>query len=192
MGLPEIFLIAVGLSMDAFAVSITLGLSAKNMKLKETFIPGLYFGFFQALMPALGFFAGIYFVDKIQFLDHWIACALLVFIGGKMIKDSICASRSSARESEKTAGYSFMFSKMLILAIATSIDALAVGISFSFFKINIWRAILITGMTTFIISSCGVKVGKSFGNKFQSKAEFAGGAVLVAIGVKILIEHLFF
>jgi putative Mn2+ efflux pump MntP len=186
MGLPEIFLIAVGLSMDAFAVSITIGLSAKEMKHKEILIPGLYFGFFQALMPALGFFAGIFFAEKIQFLDHWITFVLLGILGGKMIKDSF------SKEDKKTAEHSFKFITMLVLAIATSIDALAVGITYSFFKINIFTAILITGITTFVISTCGVKIGIAFGSKFQSKAEFFGGAVLVAIGVKILIEHLFF
>ena len=186
MGLPEIILIAVGLAMDAFAVSITLGLSSKNPKSGEIIIPGLYFGFFQALMPFIGFFSGIYFADKIQSLDHWIAFALLGFIGGKMIKDSF------AKEKEETAGYSPGFIKMLVLALATSVDALAVGITFAFFQVNIFRAIAITGVTTFFISTLGVKIGNVFGTRFKSWAEFTGGAVLVAIGIKIVIEHLFF
>jgi putative Mn2+ efflux pump MntP len=196
MSFIEIFLIALSLSMDALAVSITIGMTTKDLKLPKTLIPGMYFGFFQALMPTIGFFAGLYFADKISFLDHWIAFVLLAFIGGKMIKDSVAGPNSKAGEDssskEKAAAYSLGFSKMLVLAIATSIDALAVGITFSFFKINILAAALLIGITTFIISTCGVKVGKIFGNKFQSKANLIGGAVLVAIGVKILIEHLFF
>jgi putative Mn2+ efflux pump MntP len=188
MGLFEIILIAVGLAMDAFAISISLGLAAKKPGLKETIIPGLYFGFFQALMPAIGYFAGVYFANQIQNLDHWIAFVLLGFIGGKMIKDSF----SKNRDKEETAGYSLAFTKMLVLAVATSIDALAVGITFAFFKIHLWSAILITGMTTFVISVCGVKIGNVFGTKFKSQSEFIGGAVLVLIGIKIVIEHTFF
>jgi putative Mn2+ efflux pump MntP len=188
MGLFEIILIAVGLAMDAFAVSITLGLQAKKPGLKETMIPGIYFGFFQALMPAIGYFAGIYFANQIQHLDHWIAFALLGFIGGKMIKDSL----SKDRDQEKSADHSLAFTKMLALAVATSIDALAVGITFAFFNVRIVSAIAITGMTTFFISICGVKIGGVFGTKFKSVSEFAGGAVLLLIGVKIVIEHTFF
>jgi len=170
--------------MDAFAVSITLGLSAKNPKVIQVLIPGFYFGFFQALMPLIGFYAGTYFAKDIQFLDHWVAFVLLGFIGGKMIKDSF------SKDEEKTDENPFMFMKMLILAIATSIDALAVGITYAFFALNIFIAILITGLTTFCISTAGVKTGIAFGAKFKSKAEFIGGAILVALGVKILIEHL--
>jgi putative Mn2+ efflux pump MntP len=196
MGLLEIFLIAVSLSMDAFAVSITIGMTSQDLKLPKTLIPGTYFGFFQALMPAIGFFAGVFFADKISFLDHWIAFALLAFIGGKMIKDSFAGRGSQAGQdsspNDKAAAYSLGFTKMLVLAIATSIDALAVGITFSFFQINIIVAALLIGITTFVISTLGVHAGKIFGNKFQSKAAFIGGAVLIAIGAKILIEHLFF
>ena len=187
MSLVEIILIAVGLSMDAFAVSISLGLSSEKPALKEYFIPGLFFGFFQALMPALGYFSGIYFVDKIQNLDHWIAFILLGFIGGKMIKDSF--EKNNAAKDGK---YSFQFFRMLILAIATSIDALAIGITFAFLKVNIAEAIIITGLITFLISMGGVKIGNIFGIKFKSKAELTGGLVLVIIGIKIVIEHLFF
>jgi putative Mn2+ efflux pump MntP len=186
MSLLEIVLIAIGLSMDAFAVSITLGLSAR--KTAEIIIPGVYFGFFQALMPLIGYFAGAFFADKIENTDHWIAFVLLGFIGGKMIKDSF----SKNNEEEKTDKYSFGFIKMLTLAVATSIDALAVGITFAVFKVNIYGAILITGATTFFISICGVKIGNTFGTKFKSKAEFTGGAVLIIIGIKIVIEHIFF
>ena len=186
MGLLEIILIAVSLSMDAFAVSITLGLSVKNPKIKEVLIPGIYFGFFQALMPLIGYFAGIYFANKIQNSDHWIAFVLLGFIGGKMIKDSF------AKDEEKVDANSFQFLRMLLLAIATSIDALVIGITFAFFEVNIWVAIIIIGFTTFSISTGGVKIGNLCGIKFKSKAEFIGGAVLVMLGIKILVEHLFF
>jgi putative Mn2+ efflux pump MntP len=171
--------------MDAFAVSITIGLSVKKPKIIEILIPGFYFGFFQALMPLIGFFAGTYFAKYIQFLDHWVAFVLLGFIGGKMIKDSF--SKDEERGNENP----FVFIKMLLLAIATSIDALAVGITFAFFKLNIFTAILITGLTTFCISTAGVITGYKFGAKFKSKAEFIGGAILIVIGFKILIEHLF-
>ena len=186
MSFLEIVLIAIALSMDAFAVSITLGLSAKRPKIREFLIPGIYFGFFQALMPLIGYFAGSFFAESIQHLDHWIAFGLLGFIGGKMIKDSF--SKDEERRDENQ----FLFLKMLLLAIATSIDALAVGITFALFEINIFTAILIIGLTTFCISIAGVKIGTIFGLRFKSKAEFAGGAVLILIGLRILIEHLFF
>ena len=186
MTLLEIILIAIGLSMDTFAVSITFGLSVRKPKLQEMLIPGIYFGFFQALMPLIGFFAGTYFAGKIQNLDHWIAFVLLSIIGGKMIKESF------SKDDEKVNENSFKFFKMLLLAIATSIDALAVGITFAFFETNIFKAIIIIGLTTLLISLCGVKIGNVFGSKLKSKAEFLGGAVLILIGIKILFEHLFF
>jgi len=186
MGLLEIILIAVGLSMDAFAVSITLGLSVKKPKITEYLIPGIYFGLFQAIMPLIGYLTGTLFAERVAVYDHWIAFVLLGFIGGKMIKDSFSKDEAETKEN------SFGFLKMLLLAIATSIDALAVGITFAFFRINIFMAILIIGLTTFFISISGVKIGNIFGVKFKSKAEFIGGAVLVILGIKILIEHLFF
>ena len=186
MRLLEIILIAIGLSMDAFAVSITLGLSVKKPTIKEILIPGLYFGFFQAFMPLIGYFTGINFANKIQNLDHWTAFVLLGVIGGKMIMESF------SKEEKKLDKNPFQFAKMLLLAVATSIDALAVGITFSFFEINIFKAIIITGLITFCISIGGVKIGNIFGTKFKSKAEFLGGAVLVILGFKILIEHLYF
>ena len=186
MGLLEIVLIALGLSMDAFAVSITLGLSVKKPKLKEFIIPGVFFGLFQALMPLIGFFVGLYFADRIQQFDHWVAFVLLGFIGAKMIKESFSKSK------EEASGNSFQFIKLLLLAIATSIDALAVGITFAFFEIHIIFAITIIGLTTFFISMIGVKIGNIFGTRFKSKAEFLGGAVLIFLGTRILIEHLFF
>jgi putative Mn2+ efflux pump MntP len=186
MGLLEIILIAIGLSMDAFAVSITLGLRVKNPTLKESIIPGTYFGFFQAFMPFVGFFAGIYFANKIENYDHWIAFILLGIIGGKMLIESF------SKKEEKISDNPFHFAKMLLLAIATSIDALVIGITFAFFNVNIFKAILIIGLTTFFISIAGMKIGNLFGERFKSKAEFFGGAVLVILGLKILIEHLFF
>lgn len=185
MSLLEIVLIALGLSMDAFAVSITLGLSVKKPRIREIIIPGIFFGLFQALMPAIGYFAGIFFADKIQNFDHWIAFALLGIIGGKMIKESL-----STRE-ETNENY-FTLIRLFVLAIATSIDALAIGITFVFFKVNIFMAVVITGIITFFISMTGVKMGNIFGSKFKSKAEFAGGAILVILGIKIVVEHLFF
>jgi putative Mn2+ efflux pump MntP len=186
MSIVEIFLIAIGLSMDAFAVSITLGLSDKKLKMAKFLLPGIYFGFFQALMPFIGFYGGKYFTGEIQILDHWIAFVLLAFIGGKMIKESFEKKEEKANEN------SYKFTRMLLLAVSTSIDALAVGITFAFFRINIFMAIIIIGLTTFIISIAGAKIGDVFGIKFKSKAEIFGGAILVMLGIKILIEHLFF
>jgi putative Mn2+ efflux pump MntP len=186
MGLLEILLIAVGLSMDAFAVSVTLGLSVRKPKISEVFIPGIYFGFFQALMPFIGYVAGTMFASKIQSLDHWIAFGLLGIIGAKMIKDSY------SKDEEKLNQNPFMFLKMFLLAIATSVDALAVGITFAFFEINIFKTVILIGLTTFLISIGGMKIGNIFGSKFKSKAEFLGGSILVLLGIKILIEHLFF
>jgi len=181
----EIILIAIGLSMDAFAVSIMLGLSVKKLTFKEFLIPGLFFGFFQGLMPLIGYYAGAMFAEKIQGFDHWIAFILLGIIGGNMIKDSFSKDNEEKKEHNQ-----FAFIHMLLLAIATSIDALAVGVTFAFFEINIFIAIAIIGFTTFCISMGGVKIGNIFGIKFKSKAELAGGIILAALGIKILIEHL--
>jgi putative Mn2+ efflux pump MntP len=181
----EIVLIAIGLSMDAFAVSITLGLSVKEPKIKEIMIPGIYFGFFQALMPTIGFFAGFYFANIVENFEHWIAFVLLGFIGGKMIKDSLSKDTNEKEENENV----FKFTKMLILAIATSIDALAVGVTLAFFKVNILMAAITIGLITFSISMCGVKIGNIFGIKFKSKAEFIGGTILILLGIKFVVEH---
>jgi putative Mn2+ efflux pump MntP len=185
MNLYEIIIIAFGLSMDAFAVSITLGLSAEKPKIKEITLPGLYFGFFQAFMPIIGYFFCFYFMDKIKEFDHWIAFVLLGIIGGKMIKDSF-----SGKE-EKINQNTLQFLKMLILAVATSIDALAIGITFAVLKVNILKAAIITGLITLFVSMLGVKIGNVFGIKYKSKAEFIGGVVLVLLGIKIAIEHIF-
>jgi len=186
MNLFEIILIAVGLSMDAFAVSITLGLSVEKPKKIQYLIPGIYFGFFQALMPLIGFITGKLFADKVQQFEHWIAFALLSLIGANMIKESF------SKKEEKNEDNPFNFLKMLLLAVATSIDALAVGVTFAFFKLNIIMALIIIGLTTFLFSIVGVKIGNIFGKKYKSKAELVGGAVLILLGLKILIEHLFF
>jgi putative Mn2+ efflux pump MntP len=183
MTLLEIILIAVGLSMDAFAVSITLGLSVKKPKIREYIIPGIYFGVFQALMPLIGYFAGTHFADKIQGIDRWVAFALLGFIGGNMIKESLSKDDGGDKVDEN----SFGMMKMLLLAVATSIDALAVGVTFALYKIKILMAIAIIGVTTCCISIGGVKIGNIFGTRFKSKAEFFGGIVLVILGVKMLI-----
>jgi len=184
MGLPEIIVIAIGLSMDAFAVSVTLGLLVKKPKLGEMILPGVYFGFFQALMTFSGYFAGTYFAKYILHLDHWIVFALLGFIGGNMIKDSF------SKKEEKPVENPYHPVKMLFLAVATSIDAFAAGITFSFFDIPVFATIMIIGLTTFFISIAGVKAGNLFGLLFKSKAELLGGVVLVIIGLKVLIEHL--
>jgi putative Mn2+ efflux pump MntP len=185
MGLLEIVLIAFGLSMDAFAVSVTLGLSVRKTTARQILIPGVYFGFFQALMPVIGYFAGFYFANTVQKFEHWISFALLGFIGGKMIKDSL----SKETEEEQTNENAFQFVKMFILAIATSIDALAVGVTFAFYKVNIVTAAIIIGLITFFISMCGVKIGNIFGIRYKSKAEFAGGTILILLGIKFVIEH---
>ncbi len=184
MSFIEIFLIGIGLSMDAFAVSICKGLSVQKVKPKHCLITGLYFGGFQALMPFLGYVLGFRFKDFIMNFDHWVAFVLLVIIGANMIKESY-------GDCEKV-GDSFDFKTMFPLAVATSIDALAVGITFAFLQVNIIAAITIIGITTFAFGVVGLKVGNAFGLKYRSKAEFFGGLVLIFIGLKILIEHVFF
>ncbi len=182
MGLIEIILIGIGLAMDAFAVSICKGLSMKKMDWKKAIIIGLYFGGFQALMPAIGYFLGIGFETKIKNIDHWVAFILLSFIGINMIKEAF-------QENDKDADENIDFKTMIILSIATSIDALTVGITFAFLNVNIFLAISIIGIITFIISSIGVKIGNVFGDKYESKAEITGGVILILIGLKILLEH---
>ena len=185
VGIPEIIIIAIVLSMDSFAVSVTLGLSAGQLKINQIFMPGIYFGFFQAIMPLIGYFAGTILAGIISSLDHWVAFTLLGFIGVKMIKESF------SRNKGKTGEISFKAGKMLLLSIATSIDAFIVGITFSFLKVDIVSSILIIGVTTFMISTGGVIIGNIFGLKFKSRAELAGGIILILLGIKILIEHLY-
>lgn len=183
MGFVEILIIAVALSMDAFAVALCKGLSVSKLKPKHALIVGLYFGGFQALMPVIGYLLGFKFEDAIASVDHWIAFVLLALIGANMIREAV-----SGEEEELDA--SFGFKTMLLLAVATSIDALAVGVSFAFLKVNIVTAALSIGVTTFILSAIGVAIGNVFGAKFKSKAEIAGGVVLILMGLKILLEHL--
>ena len=185
MSLTELFLIAVGLSMDAFAVSICKGLSMQKMNRRNALVIGLYFGGFQGFMPFLGYLLGSRFQDAIASYDHWIAFILLAVIGGNMIKESM------DKELEHFDS-SVAFKDMVILAIATSIDALAVGVTFAFLKVQIVPAVSFIGVITFCLSVVGVKVGTIFGSRYKSKAELAGGLILLLIGTKILVEHLFF
>ena len=184
MGFIELLLIAVGLSMDAFAVSICKGLSVQKVKPKHAACVALYFGGFQALMPLLGFFLASSFAEYIKRFDHWIAFVLLAFIGLNMIRES----REEAEEEKPYTGINFK--ELFILAVATSIDALAVGVTFAFLQVNIVPAIAIIGCTTFVISLAGVYVGNVFGARYKSRAELTGGVILVLIGLKILLEHL--
>ena len=183
MGLIELCILSIGLAMDAFAVSVCKGLSMIRMKWKNAIIIGAYFGYFQALMPALGYLLGYNFQDRISNIDHWIAFILLGVIGINMIKEAISKENDVHNDSVK-------FKDMIVLAIATSIDALAVGITFAFLNVNLILAISLIGIITFIISVLGVKVGNIFGDKYEKKAEFAGGIILIFLGIKILVEHL--
>lgn len=184
MSLLELFIIAVGLSMDAFAVSICKGLSMCRMSWKNAAIVGLYFGGFQAIMPAFGYLLGSQFKDAIVNIDHWIAFILLSIIGINMIREAL-------NDEEESCDASLDFVNMLILAIATSIDALAVGVTFAFLQVSIVPAVSFIGVTTFALSVAGVKAGNVFGCRYKAKAEFAGGLILVLMGIKILVEHLF-
>ncbi len=183
MGLIELCILSIGLAMDAFAVSVCKGLSMARMKWKNAIIIGAYFGYFQALMPVLGYLLGYNFQDRISNIDHWIAFILLGVIGINMIKEAISKENDVHNNSVK-------FKDMIVLAIATSIDALAVGITFAFLNVNLILAISLIGIITFIISVLGVKVGNIFGDKYEKKAEFAGGIILIFLGIKILVEHL--
>lgn len=182
MSVLELFLIAVGLSMDAFAVSICKGLSLGKINFKHMAVAGLWFGGFQALMPAVGYFVGSLFADKIVAIDHWVAFVLLLIIGISMIKESF--------DKDEELDASMKSKDMFLLAVATSIDALAVGVSFAFLKVSIVQSVLFIGVITFVFSAIGVKIGSLFGAKYKSKAECAGGVVLILIGLKILLEHL--
>ena len=185
MGLLELFIIAVGLSMDAFAVSVCKGLSVRELKPRHALTVGAYFGGFQMLMPLIGFALGVRFQSLIMSIDHWIAFVLLALIGFNMIKES----REEEEEEEKPyAGVNFK--ELLILAVATSIDALAVGVSFAFLGVHIAPAVTLIGCTTFVLTLVGVWVGNLFGSRYKSRAELTGGIILILIGVKILLEHL--
>ncbi|MBQ5865764.1 MAG: manganese efflux pump [Oscillospiraceae bacterium] len=185
MGFWELLLLAIGVSMDAFAVSVCKGLSMSRSGLKESAICGAWFGGFQALMPLIGFFLGTLFAEAIEAFDHWIAFGLLAIIGANMLKEAF------SKEEEGCCGCDLSFKTMLVMAIATSIDALAVGISLAMAgNVNIWLAILLIGFTTFSFSGLGVKIGNVFGSRFEQKAQIAGGVILILLGLKILLEHL--
>lgn len=184
MNLWELFLIAAGLSMDAFAVSVCKGLATKKIEIRHFLIVGLWFGGFQALMPALGYSLGSGFEQYISHLDHWIAFILLALIGGNMIREALS-------KNEECHDASFSVKTMFIMAVATSIDALAVGITFALLPdVNIAAAVSFIGIITFILSGAGLKIGNVFGTRYKAKAEFAGGLLLVLMGIKILLEHL--
>lgn len=182
MSLWELLVISVGLSMDAFAVSICKGLSVQKVKPKHYLIVAAYFGGFQALMPLLGYLLGVRFEAMVANVDHWIAFVLLGLIGANMVRES--------RAEEEKLDDSFTVSTMLLLAVATSIDALAIGVTFAFLGVNIIEAIILIGITTGIISGVGLKIGNVFGSRYKSKAEMAGGIVLILMGIKILVQHL--
>lgn len=181
MGIIELFILAVGLSMDAFAVSVCKGLSLGKIKIKHMCIAGLWFGGFQALMPLIGYLLGSNFSELVAKYDHWIAFVLLALIGGNMIKEAL-------GKEEDSMDNSMGFKAMLLLAIATSIDALAVGATFAFLDVSIVPAISFIGVVTFVLSTIGVKAGSLFGYKYKSKAELCGGIILILLGIKILLE----
>ncbi len=189
MGIGELFLLAVGLSMDAFAVSVCKGLAMKKATLKAEATCGLWFGGFQALMPTIGFFLGALFADAIEAFDHWVAFALLAIIGINMLKEALEKKDESGDNLEKDADLSVK--TMFLMAVATSIDALAVGISLAMVgSVNIWLAAAFIGICTCLLSALGVKIGNVFGSRYEKKAELAGGVILILLGVKILLEHL--
>ena len=186
MNIIEVVMIGVGLSMDAFAVSIGKGLNMGKIRKNEMFWIALFFGGFQALMPVAGYLAGKQFAGKIMQIDHWIAFFLLVMIGFNMVKEGI------SDDEEETQDCGFSFRELFILAVATSIDALAVGVTFSFLRVNLLEAVTVIGSVTFAISLAGVAIGSRFGDKLKEKAEIMGGLILIILGCKILIQHLFF
>ena len=184
MGYIELFIIAVGLSMDAFAVAIAKGLSVQRVAPRHSFCVGGWFGGFQALMPLLGYYLGVTFSKFVESVDHWIAFILLGIIGFNMIRESASCEKVVPDPD-------FSVRTMFMMAVATSIDALAVGVSFAVLSVEIWSAIAIIGVTTFVLSIIGLKMGNIFGCRYKSKAEFLGGLVLLLLGVKILVEHTF-
>ncbi|MDO5117276.1 MAG: manganese efflux pump MntP family protein [Eggerthellaceae bacterium] len=187
MGIVDLLLIGIGLSMDAFAVSLCKGLGMKRLDMRQAIIIGVFFGGFQALMPVIGWVLGKQFESYITSIDHWIAFALLAFIGGKMIFDAL---RGVGYEEPAGQGGKLDYKELFMLAIATSIDALAVGITFAFLQVGIAGAVSIIGITTFLLSVAGVAIGHQFGVRFEKPASIVGGVVLILIGVRILLEHL--
>ena len=184
MTFVELLLIAIGLSMDAFSVSVCKGLTTKRFSWRMALICGLWFGFFQALMPMIGYFLGAQFQELIEAYDHWIAFGLLFLIGANMIREAL-----SQKEEESTNG-ALDFKTMFLLAVATSIDALAVGVSFACIQVKLWSSVFVIGLTTFAFSVLGVKIGNVFGSKYEKSAGIIGGIILIIIGLKILLEHL--
>ena len=189
MGIGELLLLAVGVSMDAFAVSICKGLAMKKATLKAGLTCGVWFGGFQALMPTIGFFLGTLFADAISAVDHWVAFVLLGVIGANMLKEAFSKEEACCCCDERNADMSVR--TMFLMAVATSIDALAVGISLAMAgNVNIWLAAAFIGICTCTFSACGVKIGNVFGSRYEKKAQIAGGVILVLLGLKILLEHL--
>lgn len=187
MGIFELFILAVGLSMDAFAVSICKGLCVQKTTIKHMCIAGLWFGGFQALMPFIGYTLGSAFTEYIIAIDHWVAFVLLGLIGGNMLKEALGGDDDDCECSCEI--NPFGIKTMFLMAVATSIDALAVGVTFAFLRVDIIWAITFIGITTFCFSAIGIKIGSIFGSKFKSKAELAGGLILIGLGIKILLEH---
>ncbi|MBF7044365.1 manganese efflux pump MntP [Campylobacter volucris] len=186
MDILSLIILSFALAADAFAVSLCKGFSVKELKLKHYLIVGLYFGGFQALMPAIGYILGSSFGSFVEKIDHWVAFVLLSIIGGKMIKESL--EKDHCKENSNL----FDFKTMIALGVATSIDALAVGVSFAFLKVNLLIALLSIGLITFIMCVLALKIGNKFGTYLKNKAEFIGGAILIFLAIKILLDHLYF
>lgn len=184
MTFVELLLIAVGVSMDAFSVSVCKGLTTRRFSMRMALVCGLWFGTFQALMPVVGYFLGSQFAYYVASVDHWIAFGLLFLIGANMIREAVAGKEDSKQTN------ALDFKTMLLLAIATSIDALAVGVSFACIQVELWSSVALIGLTTFVFSVVGVKIGNVFGTKFKKNAEVFGGIILILIGLKILSEHL--
>ena len=187
MSIWELLVLGIGLSMDAFAVSICKGLSTKKATLKQMGSCGMWFGGFQALMPLIGFLVGSLFAKAIESVDHWVAFVLLALIGFNMLKEAL-----SKEEEQNDKNADFSVKTMFTMAVATSIDALAVGVSFAFLDVNIWVSVLVIGLVTLLLSASGIYLGRIFGSRLGDKAGIVGGVVLIAIGIKILVEHLNF
>ena len=195
MDIISLLAISVALSMDAFSVSICKGLATKKFSLKTALLCGLWFGGFQALMPIIGYFLGAQFEHLIKSFDHWIGFGLLLVIGVNMIREALSEEESADDGQQPTAECSCSntgFKTMLMMAIATSIDALAVGVSFAFLSVDLWKSVIVIGITTFLFSFAGVRIGNIFGSRYSKAAEITGGVILILLGCKILVEHLFF